>query len=154
MFANYELLLEFLGEFQSMGVVPRGPRLLPSAPLTLYVCVCVNVSLGSSLSKHVFDIHEMVVPLSNKEIFVLLLTVTRKFAKYLVLLNLTSIISFSFDIHSESEEVSSMLSELSELWCSLLISGPERVLLDVCVRLVTSLTSSLLLSGLCLCLSE
>ena len=39
-----------------------------------------------------------------------LLTVTRKFAAYFVLLNLTSIILFSFDSHSESEEELSMLS--------------------------------------------
>ena len=33
-------------------VVPRGPRLLPSAPFTLYVCFVIKGSLGSNLSKH------------------------------------------------------------------------------------------------------
>ena len=95
-------------------------RLLPLAPLTLYVCVCVSVGLGSSLSKHVFDIQEMVAPLSNKDIVLMLLIVTGKFAVYFVLFNFSSIISLSFDSHSQSKEESSMLSELSVLWCPLL----------------------------------
>ena len=135
-------------------VVPRGLRLLLSAPLTLYMCVCFSVGLGSSLSKHDFDIQEMVVPVSNKDIVLLLLIVTGKFAAYFMLVNLTSIILFSLDSHSESEEELSMLSELSESRCSLLISGSESVVLYVCVELVISLTLSLLLCGLCLCLSE
>ena len=169
MFTNYELLLEFLGEFLNLHlhrhtciksmvlmatvlvplaelpvlwnsqrnsrvqvVLPRGPRLLPSAPLTLYMCVCVSVGLGSSLSKHVFDIQEMVVPVSNKDIVLLLLIVTRKFAVYFMLLNLTSIILFSLASHSESKEELSMLTDLSESWCSLLFSGSESVFPDVC----------------------
>ena len=144
----------FLGNSKVQVVVPRGLRLLPLAPLTLYVCVCVNVGFGSSLSKHVFDIQEMVVPVSNKDIVLLLLTVTGKFAAYFVLLNFSSIIPFSCVSHSESEEELSILSEVSEAWCSLLISSSEWGLLDVCVELVISLTSLLLLCGLCLCLSE
>ena len=143
----------FLGNSRVQVVVPRGPRLLPLAPLTLYICVCVNVGLGSSLSKHLFDIQEIVAPVSNKDIVLLLLTVTGKFAAYFVLLNLTSIISFSFDRHSKSKEELTMLLELSESWCSLLLSGSERVLLDVCVEFVISLSLSLLLHGLFLCLS-
>ena len=52
--------------------------MLPLAPFTLYVCVCVNVGLGSSLSKHAFDIEEMVAPVSNKDIVLLVLIVTGK----------------------------------------------------------------------------
>ena len=54
------------------------------------------------------------MPVSNRDIVSLLLIVTGKFVAYFVLLNLTSIISFSFDSHSESKEESNMLSELSE----------------------------------------
>ena len=106
------------------------------------------------MSKHAFDTQEMVAPVSNKDIVLLLLTVTGIFTAFL-LLNITSIILFSFDSHSESKEESGMLSELSESWCSLLISDSEKVLLDVCVGLVTLLTSShycmvcVCLSGIC-----
>ena len=89
-------------------------RLLPLASLTLNVRVCVSLGLGSSLSKHAFDIQEMVVPVLNRDIVSLLLIVTGKFVAYLVLLNLTLIILFSLDSHSESEKESSMLSEQSE----------------------------------------
>ena len=70
----------------------------------------------------------MVTPVPNRDIVSLLLIVTRKFAAYFVLLNLTLIISYSFDSHSDSEEKSSMLSELSESQCSSLISGSVSVL--------------------------
>ena len=59
-----------------------------------------------------------------------------------VLLNLTSLILSSHDSHSESKEELSMLSELSESQCPLLLLGSGGVLLDVCVELITSLTSS------------
>ena len=84
--------------------MPRGLRLLPLAPLTLYVYVCISLSLGSNLSKHVFNIQGMVVPVSNKDIASLLLIVTGKFVAYFVLPNLTSVILFSLDSHSESKE--------------------------------------------------
>ena len=54
-----------LGNSRLQVVVPRGLRLLPLATL--------------SLSKHAYDIQEMVVPVSNKDIILLLLIVTRKF---------------------------------------------------------------------------
>ena len=54
-----------------------GQRLLPSVPFTLCVFVCTNVSLGCSLSKHAFDIQEIVAPVS---IVLFLLIVTGKFA--------------------------------------------------------------------------
>ena len=95
----------------------------------------------------------MVGPVSNKDIVFLLLIVTGKFGAYFVLLNLTSVISFSHDSHSESEEELSMPSELSQSWCSLLFSGSDGMLLGVCVELIILLTS-LLLHGLHLCLSE
>ena len=133
MFTNYELLLKFLGNSRIHVVVPRGPRLLLSAPFTLYVCVCINVSSGSSLSKYAFDIQEMVVPVSNKDMVSFLLIVTGKIVAYSVLLNLTSTISLAHDSHSESEEELRILSELSESQSSLLFLASDGVLLDVCV---------------------
>ena len=76
--------------------------------------VCVSLGLGSTLSKHAFDIQEMVVPESNRHIVSLSLIVTGKSVVYFVLLNLTSVSLFSLDSHSESEDESSMLSEQSE----------------------------------------
>ena len=73
MFTNYELLLNFLGNSRVHVVVPGELRLLQSAPFTLSVCVCINVSLGSSLSKHAFDMQEMVSPVSNKDMVLFLL---------------------------------------------------------------------------------
>ena len=49
-------------------VIPIGPRLFPSASFTLYVFVCTTVGLGCSLSKHAFDIQEVVAPVSNRDI--------------------------------------------------------------------------------------
>ena len=60
-----------MGNSRVQVVVSRGLRLLPSGPLTLYVCVCDNVGLGSYVSKHVFDIQEMVVPVANSNIVLL-----------------------------------------------------------------------------------
>ena len=51
----------------------------------------------------------MVASVSNREMVVLLLIVTEKFAAYLILLNLTSIILSAPDSHSESEEDSMLL---------------------------------------------
>ena len=90
-----------------------------------------SVGLGSSLSKYAFDIQDIVAPVSNKDIVFVLLIVTEKFVACFVLLNLNSVISFCHDSHSESEEESSMLSELSRSWCSLLFSGSDGVLLGV-----------------------
>ena len=143
----------YLGNSRVHVVVPRGLRLLPSAPFTLYVCLSINDDLGSSLSKYAFDIQEMVVPVSNKDAVLFLLIVTGKCVAYFVLHNLTSIILPSHDSHSESEEEWSMLSGLSESQCSLLLLGSDVVLLDVHVELITSLISSLLLLDLHLCLS-
>ena len=53
--------------------MPRGLRLLCLALVTLYMCVCVSVGLGSSLSKHTFDIQKIVASVSNKNIVLLLL---------------------------------------------------------------------------------
>ena len=59
-------------------VILTGPRLLPLAPFTLYVCVCTNAGLGCSLSKHVFDIQEILDPVSNIEMVLILLIVDRE----------------------------------------------------------------------------
>ena len=82
MFAN--CCLNFLGNSRVHVVVPQGPRLLPLASFTLYIYVCINVGLGSSLSKHAFDIQEMVVPVSNKDMALFLLIITGKFVAYFV----------------------------------------------------------------------
>ena len=68
MFTDYELLLKLFGKlFKVQVVVPRGPRLLPSAPFTLYVHFVIKGGLGCSLSKHAFDMLETVEPVSNKD---------------------------------------------------------------------------------------
>ena len=87
-------------------VIPIGPRLLPLAPITLCVCVCTNDGLGCNLSKHAFDIQEIVTPVSNREMALFLLIAGGKFAAYFILLNLTSIILSAYDSHSESDKES------------------------------------------------
>ena len=49
-------------------IVPRGLRLLLSAPFALYVCVSASGVLGSSLSNHAFDMQEIMALVSNKDI--------------------------------------------------------------------------------------
>ena len=95
-------------------VILIGPRLLPLAQFTLYIFVCTNVGLGCSLSKHTFDIQEIVAPVSNREMMFFLLIVTGKFAAYFILLSLTSVIKSACISHSESDEESRLLSGLSE----------------------------------------
>ena len=73
----------------------------------------------------------MVAPVSNREMVLLLLSVTGKFAAYFKLLRLTSIISLAYDSHSESEEESMLLTRLSES-CGSLSSGSGLVVLGVC----------------------
>ena len=73
---------------------------------------------------------EMVAPVSNREMVLMLLIVTGKFAAYFILLNLTSIISSADDSHTESDEESSLLSRLSESRGSLISSGSGLVFLD------------------------
>ena len=87
-------------------VIPIGPRLVPSAPFTLYIFVCTNVDLGCSLLKHASDIHEIVVLVSNRDIMLFLLIVMGKFMAYFMLLNLTLIILSVHDSHPESDEES------------------------------------------------
>ena len=108
------------------------------ALLTLYAFVCTKVGLGCSLSKHALDIHEIAAPLSNRDIVLFLLIVTRKFVAYFMLLNLTSIISSVHD--SQSDEESRLLSGLSESWGSLISSGSDLVFLYVHVCPVILLT--------------
>ena len=57
----------FLGNSRVQVAVPRGPKQLPSAPLTLYVHCVINGGLGSSLSKHAFDMQEIVAPVLNND---------------------------------------------------------------------------------------
>ena len=87
-------------------VILIGPRPLPLVPFTLYVCVCTNCGLGCSLSKHAFDIQEIVALVSNKEMVLVLLIVTGKFEAYFILLNLNSINLSAQDSHSVSDEES------------------------------------------------
>ena len=70
--------------------------------------------MGCNLSKHDFDTQEIVGPVSNREMVLLLSVVTEKFAAFFILLNLISIISSAHDSHSESEEESMLLSRLLE----------------------------------------
>ena len=124
---------DFWGNSRVYKVVLKGPRLLLLEPFTLYVCVWTNAGLGCSLSKHAFDMQEMVAPVSNREMVLLLLIVTGKFAAYFMFLNLTLIILSACDSQSESEEESRLLSGLLESWGSLMFSGSDLVVLDVCV---------------------
>ena len=96
-------------------VVPIEPRLFPSAPFSLYIFVCTKCGLGCSLLKHNLDIHEIVAPVSNRDIVMFLLMVTGKFMAYFILLSVTSIISSVHDSHSESDEESKFLSGLLKL---------------------------------------
>ena len=92
---------------------------MSSAPFTLYVCVCTNAGLGSSLSKHAFDIQEMVAHVSNRDMVLFLLILTGKVTAYFILLDFTAKILYVYDSHSESKDESRILSELSESQCSL-----------------------------------
>ena len=76
--------------------------------------------------KTCFDIQEMVAPVSNREMVVLLLIGTGKFPTYFILLNLTSIISSAHDGHSEHEEESMLPSRLLVSYGSL-SSGSDLV---------------------------
>ena len=130
MFIDYELLLKLFEKlFKLQVVVPRGPRLLPSAQFTLYVCLVINRGLGSSLSKHVFGIQETVAPVSNEDTICLLLILTGKLAAYLLSLSLTPIILCSQDSHSESEAESAVLFELS----TSVLSGMSSVSVVMCL---------------------
>ena len=124
-------------------VIPIGPRLFLLAQFTLYIFVCTKVHLGCSLLKHALDIHEIVVPVSNRDIVLFLLIVTRKFMAYFMLVNLTSIISSVHDSHSESDEESKLLPGLLESWGSLVSSVSDFVFLDDHVCPVILLTWSL-----------
>ena len=144
----------FLGNARVHVVIPIRPQLFPLTPFTLYIYVCADFCLGCSLLKHALDIHEMVDPVSNRNIVLFLLIVTGKFVAYFMLLNLTSIILSVHDSHSESDEESKVLSGLSELLGSLISSGSDFVLLHVHVCPVILLTWSLGLCVLHVCLSK
>ena len=87
---------------------------MPLAPFTLYVCVSTNAGLCCNLSKHAFDMQEMIGPVLNREMVLLLLIVTGKFAVCFILPHLTSMILSAHYNHSESDEESRLLSGLSE----------------------------------------
>ena len=65
----------FLGNLRIHVVVLIGQRLFPLAPFTLYIFVCTNFGLGSSLSKHALDIHEIVAFVPNRDIVLFLLMI-------------------------------------------------------------------------------
>ena len=106
----------FGGNYRVHVVILLGPRLLPMASFTLYVCVCTNVGLGCSLSKHAFHIQEIVASVAKREMVLFLLILTGKFAAYVMLLNWTSIMSSAHDSHSERDEESKLLSGWSQSW--------------------------------------
>ena len=87
-----ELLLEFLREFKSTCGHSNWTKTVSIGTIHFCIYFCTNVGLGCSLLKHALDIHEIVAPVSNRDIVLFLLIVTGKFAAYFMLLNLTSII--------------------------------------------------------------
>ena len=89
--------------------------------------------MGCNLSKHDFDMQEMVAPVSNRQMVLLLVIVTGKFAAYFILHNFISIILSVHDSHLASDEESRLLSRLSESWGSLMSPGSNFVVLDACV---------------------
>ena len=83
-------MLEFLWVFQSVGGCAKGTRTAAIGTID-FVCLCLSqCGFRIQFVKTCFDIQEMVAPVSNKDIVLLLLNVTGKF----VLLYLTSVISF------------------------------------------------------------
>ena len=82
----------------------------------------------SSLSKQVFEIQNIVAPVSNNDTVSLLLTLTWKLAAYLLSLSLTSTISCSCNSHSESQAESEMQLELSML----VLTGVSSGSVDMC----------------------
>ena len=64
-------------------VVSIGQRLLPLVPFTLYGHF-TNAGLGPNVSKHAFDIQEMVAPVSNSDMVLFFLIVTGKFVAYVI----------------------------------------------------------------------
>ena len=144
----------FLANSRIHVIVPIGPRLFPSVLFTLYIFVCTNFGLGCILSKHALGIHEIVVPVSNRDIVLFLLIVRGKFTAYFMMLNLTLIISSVCNSHSESDEELKLLSGLWESWWSLVSSGSDFVFLDVHVCPVIPLNWLMVLGVLHVCLSE
>ena len=74
----------FLGNSRVHVFVQRGLRLLPLVPLTLYICVCNSVGLGFSFSKHTFDTQEVIAPVPNNDMVLILLIKLGNFAAYFV----------------------------------------------------------------------
>ena len=104
--------------------------------------------------KHAFDRHEMVAPVSSRDVVLFLFIVTGKFVEYFMLLNLASVTSSVHDSHSESDEELRLLSGLSESWGSLISLGSDFVFLDVHVYSIITITWSCILCDLHMCLSE
>ena len=100
-----------LGNSKVQVVVTRGSTLLLSVPCILYVCCVVKGSLGSSLSKQVFEMQAIVAPISNRDTVWLLLTLTRKLAAYLLSLSLTSIVLFWMQLELSILELSGISSD-------------------------------------------
>ena len=70
----------FFGNSRVHVVIPIGPKLFPlSALFTLCIYLCTNFDLGCSLLKHALDIHEIVAPVSNRDIVLFLLIVIGQF---------------------------------------------------------------------------
>ena len=115
---------------------------------------CTNICLGCSLSKKVFDIHEIVAPASNRDIVLFIFIATGKSVAYFMLLNLISIISSVCDSLSEFNEESRLLSGLLESLGSLISFKFQFCVLDVHACPIISLTWWLVLCELHVCLSE
>ena len=85
--------MNYSWNFLGNSKVPRGPKILLSAPFSLCAYFVINRGLKYSWSKHAFDMQEIVAPVSNNDTIWLLLTLTGKLAEYLLSMNLASIIA-------------------------------------------------------------
>ena len=149
---NYKLLLGFMRKFQCTGGSAKGTWAVAIHTIDSILCFVTSGGLGSSLSKHAFDMQDIVAPVSNNDFVWLLLTLTGKLAAYLLLLSLTSIISRSLDSYSESEAESKLISELSTSVSHIVLSLSVGIIWRLLVSEVISLTLSFWWCVLCLCL--
>ena len=117
MFANDELLFKFLMRIQEyMWSFQLDQDCFHWYHLLCIYLFALMLASGCSLLKHAFDIHEIVAPVSDRDIVLFLLIVTGKFMAYFMLPHLTLMILSVHDSHAESDEESRLLSGLLESW--------------------------------------
>ena len=103
---------------------------------------------------HDLHIHEIVAPVSNREIVLLWFMVIGKFATYFTSLMMTLITLSVCDCHSESDEVLKLLLGLLESWWSTKFSVSNFGTFKLTRLAFTSLTCLVLLFVLQTCLSR